>query len=189
MLTNCPWSSCTWDQCPTFYFKRSKETSGYLTTLNPILYSAKEWQACRHATSTHGGRMLLRLTVNKHSNGPDEASQVQWCWTLIQDLKWTSRQHSTSFLFENNFWNSYSPNARDLTIFTVGRGRQISEFEASLVYKVSSRTARATQRKPCLEKPKNQNQNQNQKKNLSSQLRHSRCVSMICILVGNDKLK
>jgi hypothetical protein len=29
-----------------------------------------------------------------------------------------------------------------------GRGRQISEFEASLVYKVSSRTARATQRNP-----------------------------------------
>jgi hypothetical protein len=27
-----------------------------------------------------------------------------------------------------------------------GRGRQISEFEASLVYKVSSRIARATQR-------------------------------------------
>jgi hypothetical protein len=29
-----------------------------------------------------------------------------------------------------------------------GRGRQISEFQASLVYKVSSRTARATQRNP-----------------------------------------
>jgi hypothetical protein len=29
-----------------------------------------------------------------------------------------------------------------------GRGRQISEFEASLIYKVSSRTARATQRNP-----------------------------------------
>jgi hypothetical protein len=29
-----------------------------------------------------------------------------------------------------------------------GRGRQISEFNASLVYKVSSRTARATQRNP-----------------------------------------
>jgi hypothetical protein len=29
-----------------------------------------------------------------------------------------------------------------------GRGRRISEFEASLVYKVSSRTARATQRTP-----------------------------------------
>jgi hypothetical protein len=34
-----------------------------------------------------------------------------------------------------------------------GRGRQISEFEASLVYKVSSRIARATQ-KPCLKKTK-----------------------------------
>jgi hypothetical protein len=29
-----------------------------------------------------------------------------------------------------------------------GRGRQISEFETSLVYKVSSRTGRATQRNP-----------------------------------------
>jgi hypothetical protein len=37
-----------------------------------------------------------------------------------------------------------------------GRGRQISEFEASLVYKVSSRTARAIQRNPVL---KNQTQN------------------------------
>jgi hypothetical protein len=37
-----------------------------------------------------------------------------------------------------------------------GRGRQISEFEASLVYRVSSRTARVTQRNPVLEK-KNKN--------------------------------
>jgi hypothetical protein len=29
-----------------------------------------------------------------------------------------------------------------------GRGRQISEFEASLVYRVRSRTARAIQRNP-----------------------------------------
>jgi hypothetical protein len=29
-----------------------------------------------------------------------------------------------------------------------GRGRRISEFKASLVYKVSSRTARATQKNP-----------------------------------------
>jgi hypothetical protein len=29
-----------------------------------------------------------------------------------------------------------------------GRGRQISEFEASLVYRVSSRTARTTQKNP-----------------------------------------
>jgi hypothetical protein len=33
-----------------------------------------------------------------------------------------------------------------------GRGRRISEFEASLVYKVSSKTARATQRNPVSEK-------------------------------------
>ena len=36
-----------------------------------------------------------------------------------------------------------------------GRGRGISEFEASLVYKVSSRTARAIQRNPSLEWKKN----------------------------------
>jgi hypothetical protein len=36
-----------------------------------------------------------------------------------------------------------------------GRGRQISEFEASLVYKVSSRTARAIQRKPVSNKQTN----------------------------------
>jgi hypothetical protein len=35
------------------------------------------------------------------------------------------------------------------------RGRRISEFEASLVYKVSSRTARATQRNPVSKNDKN----------------------------------
>jgi hypothetical protein len=35
-----------------------------------------------------------------------------------------------------------------------GRGRQISEFEASLGYKVSSRTARAIQRNPISKKKK-----------------------------------
>ena len=34
-------------------------------------------------------------------------------------------------------------------------GRQISEFEASLVYKVRSRTARATQRNPASKNQKN----------------------------------
>jgi hypothetical protein len=33
-----------------------------------------------------------------------------------------------------------------------GRGRWISEFEASLVYRVSSRTTRATQRNPVSKK-------------------------------------
>jgi hypothetical protein len=39
-----------------------------------------------------------------------------------------------------------------LTQHLGGRGRQISEFEASLVYRMSSRTARATQRNPALKK-------------------------------------
>jgi hypothetical protein len=38
-----------------------------------------------------------------------------------------------------------------------GRGRQISEFEASVVYRVSSRTARATQRNPVSKNQKNKN--------------------------------
>jgi hypothetical protein len=36
-----------------------------------------------------------------------------------------------------------------------GRGRQISEFKASLVYRVSSRTARTTQRNPVLKTKQN----------------------------------
>jgi hypothetical protein len=49
-----------------------------------------------------------------------------------------------------------------------GRGRRISEFEASLVYKVSSMTARATQRNPVSKKQQQQkNNNNNKKKKLS----------------------
>jgi hypothetical protein len=40
-----------------------------------------------------------------------------------------------------------------------GRGRQISEFEASLVYKVSSRTARAIKRNPVSKKQNKTKQN------------------------------
>jgi hypothetical protein len=42
-----------------------------------------------------------------------------------------------------------------------GRDRQISEFEASLVYRVSSRTAKATLRNPVSKKQKTK---QNKKK-------------------------
>jgi hypothetical protein len=45
-----------------------------------------------------------------------------------------------------------------------GRGRWISEFEASLVYKVSSRTARTAQRNPVSKKPKKKNQKKKKKK-------------------------
>jgi hypothetical protein len=44
-----------------------------------------------------------------------------------------------------------------------GRGRWISEFEASLVYKVSSRTARATQRNPISNKQTNKTNKQTNK--------------------------
>jgi hypothetical protein len=44
--------------------------------------------------------------------------------------------------------------ARLYSQYLGGRGRRISEFEASLVYKVSSRTARVTQRNPASGKKK-----------------------------------
>jgi hypothetical protein len=44
-----------------------------------------------------------------------------------------------------------------------GRRRYISEFEASLVYKVSSRTARATQRNPVSKKQKNKKRKRKKK--------------------------
>jgi hypothetical protein len=54
-----------------------------------------------------------------------------------------------------------------------GRGRQISVFEASLVYRVSSRTARAIQRnpvskkqKPKTKKPKAKKKKKKERKNL-----------------------
>jgi hypothetical protein len=44
-----------------------------------------------------------------------------------------------------------------------GRGRWISEFEASLVYRVSFRTARAIE-KPCLEKKRKRKRKKKKKK-------------------------
>jgi hypothetical protein len=44
-----------------------------------------------------------------------------------------------------------------------GRGKWISEFEASLVYKVSSKTARAIQRNPVLENKTKQNKTKQNK--------------------------
>jgi hypothetical protein len=51
-----------------------------------------------------------------------------------------------------------------------GRGRWISEFEASLVYRVSSRTARATQRNPVSKK-----QNKTKKKKKKNKQKQSLC--------------
>jgi hypothetical protein len=53
-----------------------------------------------------------------------------------------------------------------------GRGRWISEFEASLVYKVSSRAARATQRNPISKKQNKTNKKRIQKPKPKTTLPH-----------------
>jgi hypothetical protein len=53
-----------------------------------------------------------------------------------------------------------------------GRGRRISEFETSLVYRVGSRTARATQRKP-VSKAKNKTINNKKQTNKKKGLKRS----------------
>jgi hypothetical protein len=58
-----------------------------------------------------------------------------------------------------------------------GRGRQISEFEASLVYKVSSRTARATQRNPVL-KNKTENKNKKQKQKTKTKTKNKQTKTL-----------
>jgi hypothetical protein len=45
-----------------------------------------------------------------------------------------------------------------------GRDKDISEFEASLVYRVSSRTAKATQRNPVLKTKQNKKTKTNKQK-------------------------
>jgi hypothetical protein len=50
-----------------------------------------------------------------------------------------------------------------------GRSRRISEFEASLVYKVSSRTAKATQRNPVSKKPKTKKKKKKKRKKKKTQ--------------------
>jgi hypothetical protein len=65
-----------------------------------------------------------------------------------------------------------------------GRGRRISEFEASLVYRVSLRTARATQRNPVSKKQKQKQKQKNKKQNKTKHLktilqRHAKSNSQI----------
>jgi hypothetical protein len=60
-----------------------------------------------------------------------------------------------------------------------GRGRQISEFEASLLYKVSSRTARVIQRNPV---SKNNNNNNNKPKKTHTKKRKKKRKENICDL-------
>jgi hypothetical protein len=56
-----------------------------------------------------------------------------------------------------------------------GRGRRISELEASLVYRVSSRTARATQRIPV---------SKNQKKKKKEKERNALIVLLLPVILS-----
>jgi hypothetical protein len=58
-----------------------------------------------------------------------------------------------------------------------GKGRQMAEFEASLVYKVSSRTARAIQRNPVSKKSK-------KKKKKKSKFEVNNCPHHIHVLTS-----
>jgi hypothetical protein len=60
-----------------------------------------------------------------------------------------------------------------------GRGRSISEFEASLFYRVSSRTARDTQRKPVSKNSKKKKRKRKEKKLLNTIY-----VSLIILLLA-----
>jgi hypothetical protein len=62
-----------------------------------------------------------------------------------------------------------------------GRGRWISEFEAILVYRVSSRTVRAIQRNPAL-KNKTNKQTNKKNKNESVEVFYSWKVFLLDIL-------
>ena len=56
-----------------------------------------------------------------------------------------------------------------------GRGGHISEFEARLVYKVSSRTARAIQRNPV---SKNKNKNKNKNKTTTKEIQETTAIQV-----------
>jgi hypothetical protein len=58
-----------------------------------------------------------------------------------------------------------------------GRGRRISEFKASLVYKVSSRTARAIQRNLVSKKKKKKKKRKEKKERYFAVLFRSKAVS------------
>jgi hypothetical protein len=55
-----------------------------------------------------------------------------------------------------------------------GRGRQIPEFEASLVYRVSSRTARTTQRNPVSKNRKTEKEREREREREREKL--AKCV-------------
>ena len=67
-----------------------------------------------------------------------------------------------------------------------GRGRWISEVKASLVYRVSSRTARATQRNPVLKNQKKKNKNKKNKKERKKERKEGKKERNTASLEGHE---
>jgi hypothetical protein len=66
----------------------------------------------------------------------------------------TRRRHPVHWHLKDNMKAHLSPFKDQASQHLGGRGRRISEFEASLVYRVSSKIARAIQRNPVSKKRK-----------------------------------
>jgi hypothetical protein len=66
-----------------------------------------------------------------------------------------------------------------------GRGRRISEFEASLVYRVSSRTARATQRNPVSGNQKKKKEKKRKEKKRKEKKRKKSAKTVVHNIVFN----
>jgi hypothetical protein len=65
-----------------------------------------------------------------------------------------------------------------------GRGRQISKYEASLIYKVNSRTARAIQRNPVSKNKTKQNKTK-QNKTKQNKTKHNKTKQLAkCLLLS-----
>ena len=128
-------------------------------------------------------RQLYQAPVNKHFLASIIVSGFGNCkwdgspgravygWPFLQSLL-----HSLSHISfrQERFWIKILEMSQAVVAHACnpstlgGRGRWISEFDASLVYRVSSRTARAMQRNPCFEKT---NKKKFQKQQLSIPLR------------------
>jgi hypothetical protein len=69
-----------------------------------------------------------------------------------------------------------------------GRGRWISEFEVSLVYRVSSRTARAIQSKPVSKNQKRKKEDQKKKKKRHVSLNSLQSIHIRWVLVDLETM-
>jgi hypothetical protein len=98
---------------------------------------------------TRRGRQIsLRMVVSHHVVAGISTQDLRKSSQCSYPL--SHRASPKNFFFFNFFISLKLDTSQHLG----GRGRQISEFQASLVYRVSSRTARAIQRNPVLEKKK-----------------------------------